>query len=120
MKTAGNTKSCRESFHQNIKWPVGEIFFFPRGNTFVKILSVEAKPSLPDCQWNILTYLNLKTGQEHGANFLEEIGEEFFPLPPGFTTARVEEYLTAAKEYEKAQQIMMDVDHEILLNRHQA
>ncbi len=98
-----------------MKSPIGQIFFFPRGDTFVKITAVADKPDPIIGVGCLMKFIDLRDGHEHGANFVEEIGEEFLPLPAGFAHEKIEIYLKARKDFEAARDILMDIDHEILL-----
>lgn len=103
-------------YHFKMPGPIGKFFLFPRGTTIVKVISVEDKPSLPDTDWHLMRFVDLRDGQEHGANFVEEIGDEFHPLPDDYPKEKIDAYVKAANDREDAADIMLDLEQEILLS----
>ncbi len=96
---------------------IGQVFFFPRGITFIKVIDADNELDPILGKNHLMTFVDLRTGDEHGANFVEEIGEEFHQLPPNYPQDKIDAFLRAAKAKEEANQIMMDVEHEILLHQ---
>lgn len=94
---------------------IGSIFFFPRGRTFIEVTGIDDKPFPYGPHYTLMRFIDLKTDEEHGANFVEEIGKEFHPLPPNYPRSKIDAYLEAARQYVPALQTMHDVDMDIMM-----
>ncbi len=76
---------------------IGRILFFPRGYAFYKLLSVfDLEPDFQKSGRRI-KLLNIADGKEEEFRFLQEIGTEFFVVPPDYPKAKIDAFLEAAK-----------------------
>ncbi len=89
---------------------VGKLLFFPRGNTFGEVTFVDTKRFFDNGDSHLMRWTDLATGEEHGANFYEEIGIEFFPVPDDFKREDAERYVEARKQRGAADEVLYVVE----------
>ena len=94
---------------------VGKYFLFPRGDTIVQVTAVADEPDpLISSDRHLMEFIDLRTEQEHGAHFVQEIGTEFFPIPPGFPKEKIDAYVQASNARDDANDIMHEIHMELI------
>jgi len=93
---------------------VGQILFSMNEDTFVKVKAVADKPDPIIEVGRLMTVIDLKNGEEVCAHFVEDIGEEFWPLEPDYPQEKIEAYLEAARVRDEVDAIMLEVTQEVL------
>ena len=90
--------------------PIGRFYLFPRGKTIVKVVSVEEESSSRSGDLHLMEFVDLRTGNKHGANFIEEIGAEFYPIPEDVPHDEIDAYVQASNAKSAAEEILYDFE----------
>ena len=92
----------------------GRILFNNERETFYEIvfiypLTPEFKPDRE------ISVIDLATSEQHGACFLQNIGDAYILVSPDYPQSEIDKYLKAAKEHSAAFEIMLVITQDLCI-----